>query len=663
MANDISIVYSLKDNFTNTLRGISTNQQKFKQDLDNTSKQLAALYDKKRQLQVDNKTADKAIKDTMKNAQSFGSNYEEVMKKNAKTKLQIQLQTEEVNNRIKETQSKMSTLNKTKANPQVNVKDNASKTIEGIKSKLSGLSKIFGIGSAIVGGAGAIGAGAAMAQTMQYGSDLEKQMVSMQHFMQVNNKNKSQTQIQSMAHDYLMNVRKNADVTPFETNDVVSAGTRALTVAGGNSKQAMDYLKLAENMAALNPQKTLDDAMEALATLKMGQTRRMQEFGFHITQADLKKAGGNLSNVKNANGISIQDMFKGGATELSTTGSGLVSTIKSKVKTQMSDAGYKMLEALKPTLTDTVTLLDKLSPKISTVGDLMVKWLTSGIQLAKELYTRYGHVGDSLEKIGAQLLPTINGAMNILIPLAVGGLDTIKNTTAFVANNFQLVKSAVEVGAVAFGTYKAAVMYTVAAQEVHNALLLVSAVRSGGLAAAQTALKAAQGSATIAQWALNAAMEANPIALTITGLVALGAGIYEVVTHWQDLCTWIEKAWDWLTKWNGAGAKQKPELTNSSGYLQTSAGTTQANSFASPSGYGMLKSRAIGIQRVPYDNYPALLHKDEQVLTKQQANSTGKGSFHIDKIADQIIIREEADIDKVATALANKLLNTSFNMS
>jgi hypothetical protein len=632
--------------------------------LENTSKQLAALYDKKRQLQVDNKAADKAIKDTMKNAQSFGNSYEEIMKKNAKTKLQLQLQTEEVNSRIKETQSKMSTLNKTKANPQVNVKDNASKTIDSIKSKLSGLTKIVGIGSAILGGAGAIGAGAAMAQTMQFGSDLERQMVSIQHFMQVNNKNKSQPQIQSMAHDYLMNVRKNADVTPFETNDVVSAGTRALTVAGGNSSQAMSYLKLAENMASLNPQKTLDDAMEALATLKMGQTRRMQEFGFHITQADLKKAGGNLANIKNANGISIQDMFQGGGTELATTGSGLMSTIKSKVKTQMSDAGYKMLEALKPTLTDAITFLDKLSPKFTTVGDLMVKGLTSGIKLAKEMYERYGPIGDSLEKIGAQLLPSVTAAMNILIPLAVAGLDTIRDTTKFVADNFQLVKSAVEIAAVAFGAYKAVVLYAVAAQEAHNALLIISTARSEGLAAAQTALKAADGSATLAQWALNTVMDANPIALTIAGLAALGVAIYEVVKHWQDICTWIERAWDWLTKWNGTKTEQKTLMAvNSSGYLQTSGGTTQETVTNSSSGYGMLRSRAIGVQRVPYDNYPALLHEGEQVITKQEAKSTGKGSFHIAKLADNIIIREEADIDKVATALANKLLNTSFNMS
>ena len=51
------------------------------------------------------------------------------------------------------------------------------------------------------------------------------------------------------------------------------------------------------------------------------------------------------------------------------------------------------------------------------------------------------------------------------------------------------------------------------------------------------------------------------------------------------------------------------------------------------------------------------------------AASTGKDdgaqngfAITIAKLADSIIIREESDIDKIATALANKLMNTQLGM-
>ncbi len=73
------------------------------------------------------------------------------------------------------------------------------------------------------------------------------------------------------------------------------------------------------------------------------------------------------------------------------------------------------------------------------------------------------------------------------------------------------------------------------------------------------------------------------------------------------------------------------------------------------------KGYAMGLDRVPYDNFPALLHEGEQVRTASQVRSE-KGSVTIAKLADQIIIREEADIDKVATKLVKKIKDECFNM-
>ncbi len=63
-------------------------------------------------------------------------------------------------------------------------------------------------------------------------------------------------------------------------------------------------------------------------------------------------------------------------------------------------------------------------------------------------------------------------------------------------------------------------------------------------------------------------------------------------------------------------------------------------------------SHATGLNRVPYDDYPALLHADEQVLTASEARSRAAGGIPATVITgNNFTIREEADIKEVAAEL------------
>ena len=67
-----------------------------------------------------------------------------------------------------------------------------------------------------------------------------------------------------------------------------------------------------------------------------------------------------------------------------------------------------------------------------------------------------------------------------------------------------------------------------------------------------------------------------------------------------------------------------------------------------------------GLDYVPYDSYPALLHKGETVLPREEANNrrNGRGGgITIAKLADQIIIREDADIDRITDGIVRKLIS------
>lgn len=63
---------------------------------------------------------------------------------------------------------------------------------------------------------------------------------------------------------------------------------------------------------------------------------------------------------------------------------------------------------------------------------------------------------------------------------------------------------------------------------------------------------------------------------------------------------------------------------------------------------------AYGIRRVPYDNFPALLHAGEQVLTASQARERDRGAT-VQVTGNSFVVREDADIDRIATALCQKI--------
>lgn len=67
------------------------------------------------------------------------------------------------------------------------------------------------------------------------------------------------------------------------------------------------------------------------------------------------------------------------------------------------------------------------------------------------------------------------------------------------------------------------------------------------------------------------------------------------------------------------------------------------------------RTHAAGLPFVPFDNYPALLHYGERVLTANQARQQDGEGGNVTVSGNSFVIREEADIDKVASALAQKI--------
>ncbi len=86
-----------------------------------------------------------------------------------------------------------------------------------------------------------------------------------------------------------------------------------------------------------------------------------------------------------------------------------------------------------------------------------------------------------------------------------------------------------------------------------------------------------------------------------------------------------------------------------------SLGGTSAND-ASPSPGPAPKSSAYGLSYVPYDDFPALLHEGERVLTASEARAySSGGASSVVVRGNNFTIREEADVEKVAKAIVRQM--------
>ena len=229
----ISAVISLKDNFSAGLRGVRREQSSFRREVAQTRKAMDALNRKKMTARLNATQANKAF-----NALKKNTKYIEAKKK----LVQIVVAKDMAIDKLKKIQSTMKSIGKAVAKPIVMAKDKATSIIKGIGSKIKALAKGVAVPLSI--------ATAGVGMALKGGMDLEKQEISMRHFMGVGNAGKSSKELDAMSAQYLKELRDNANATPFETGEVIAAGTRALQIAGGNTKEAMGMVKLAEDMAA-----------------------------------------------------------------------------------------------------------------------------------------------------------------------------------------------------------------------------------------------------------------------------------------------------------------------------------------------------------------------------------------------------------------------------
>lgn len=221
MADVLSSKIVLIDEYTKKAKKVSTSAKAVNNELEKTKKSGEKATDGMKKVSTEAVVTSKKLNKTVKAIKNLG--------RKLKTRFKLKINTDSL--------------------------DRARKKINSVGSGFKKIAKFGLMGAGAVAGVG----GFAGKKLFDSGSMLEQQKISMTHFLGGD---------KAKSDKYLQSLRTNANATPFETGEVIAAGTRAVQIADGDTKKSMEFVKLAEDMAALNPGKTISDAMEALADAK-----------------------------------------------------------------------------------------------------------------------------------------------------------------------------------------------------------------------------------------------------------------------------------------------------------------------------------------------------------------------------------------------------------
>ena len=95
----------------------------------------------------------------------------------------------------------------------------------------------------------------------------------------------------------------------------------------------------------------------------------------------------------------LQDFFGGAASKLATTGAGLWSTIKGKLKSNVADFGLKVVDKLKPVLTDVITMIDNAGPAIEKFASGLASNIGKGIKAVSALIPKMSAAMDTIKPV------------------------------------------------------------------------------------------------------------------------------------------------------------------------------------------------------------------------------------------------------------------------
>lgn len=538
---------------------------------------------------------------------------------------------------------------------------------------VSGLSSAFNKVKSIASGV-AKAIGAAFAGALAFGvkdmATQEQYITSMTHFISVDDAkaNGTNTITMDQAKDRATGLfdwgTEFANSTPFQNADVYSAINRMTQVFGygEDGSEVKKMVKLVGDMAALNPGKTMGDAAEAIADLALGETERMKEFGFKISQDELKALAGvpgqsdsltqdqimTAFSKLTSSGGALFETFDGGAEALSQTLSGKFSTVMGKFRQMMVDAVSPFKDILKGSLDKAIGFIDgefktkfvnAFSTVASFVSDLIagdssnfpiIENLINAFSTLKEsvmpvidtIKEQFDSIFDSASDSFGGIGGIIEGAANFIADIITGLTPILELLTPV----FNFIKeTAIAVWPVIQG------VIDVASQVIQDAVGFITPVIDACTQVMQTiGDSVAEIWPGIQETIMNVWDKLQPVFELFGDLAQLIADIFAVA--WPPIAGVLETLWSIVGPILESMADALAWVADlCSKVVDGISGAVNAvkNSKLNPAnwfGGGEDGSHADGLDRVPKDGYKAILHEGERVLTARQARELDRGT-------------------------------------
>lgn len=192
-------------------------------------------------------------------------------------------------------------------------------------------------------------------------------------------------------------------------------------------------------------------------------------------------------------------------------------------KNVQTQVGKKLLPYLRK-------VVDKLLPRVNRLVENLDVYLDTGVDKAREFIKSMDF---------SKIIPPLKKVW-----------EYTKKAFGFVLENKDTIVEYLKIIGIALLAYNGIVIGLTVVQGALNVALFVykgylMGVKVGIMAyhAVVLAVRAATAVWTAAQWALNAALTANPIGLVIVGIVALIAAIIALVYYWDEVCILFKIGW------------------------------------------------------------------------------------------------------------------------
>lgn len=626
----LTAVLSLTDNYTDTLKQAIKKTQEFRDETLKTKKALEETFGQKYEINMNTKEAATDLKKVQKSLKDMDH-----------TNLFVSLQ-------LKEPKGSdwKEKLVKAGAKVAMGIFSAFMKVVKLMFQPLKLLSHTADLVTASIKGAAA----------------MERNVLSVEHLIAANNKGLPAEAVKKRAADYMKTYRSSPELASFDSGEVQKAGTRAIGIAMGDTVEANNLLRLAGDMAAVTPGKSLEDALDALAELKKGEADAMEDFGFRTTESKIKAAGKNMGKVTSRNGVALSDMFAGGGKKAGESAEGLWKSITNALKDGIGDMGRKTLDALKPELKNwAVFLRSDGFQKMLTAGSELLSGLAQGVaQRSEQLRGWLESTFFNNEEFGK--LDLKDKITMVLDKIKTGFNDW------FSKEGKDMITSIGAEGSV----FMAAVTSTFSSIGLKMVLSLGDGITRG----METIIKDHPVLSALAYGVAGAGIGAilGPGGAVLGAAAGAGASLLESL---------VLNMLDWGSSKSSKSAKQNTSVGPGTGPMSTPASAQKPPSAPSviynpksiqtpylqpaptpgpPPALPLYYNHAIGLPRVPYDNYPAMLHQNERVLTAQEARS-------MDRSGSPVVINLTAgktadpDIGRLMAALKQAVEAAGFNMA